>query len=597
MLWEIEPYASQGLPINSIFHKGRCGIGGTTLEINQDRHSIIVVPTTPPIEGKCNDENGILAVMGEEGLNRAAKVQKIINELQSGNPKIKIMTTPDSFECIIDAAIAINKLQWLYDEFFLLLDECHSFVTEAFRRKITIPFRYMWNFKAKCLISATPIRFSDPRFAELEEHEIIINEKLGTIELIETSDINGTIHFLLTHPEKFPANVHIFYNSVTQLSKDVTQAFHKLGDLDCNIFCSNNDENLKKLGEVSGMFRAKPEDDRYKKFNIYTTRYFEAWDLRDPNATIILITDVNASHTKVGITNKGFQAIGRLRNEANRIIHFTNHSNKQYRRDLSYFQNKHKLYAIDILKGYSIHAENCEKIGLSPYGKFKDAAENYSEISKDGYIAKLEIIRIDQLANHDSCNEEYNNITFIKEAWESSNYNVIIRKVIEDSIPNLSRLNIQEQLSLAFKRIQDLEDNKENMLFEGDYETSILEIQVLNRNFELAFKAYHLLGMEKVNSIGFDRAKLENEIYDHLEGKIRSKVNDELSLILGESKYYNNAEVKKMLQHIYHKVEYRARNGKIKTAVATHIMDFDCISEPDKYGYTIAASQAKKLIN
>lgn len=588
MLWQIEPYKSQGLPINALFNKGRCGIGGTTLEILQNRNSIIVVPTTPSILGKCKEYHQILPVMGEENVTFEIKVQRIINKLESGEPNIKIMTTPDSFECIIEAANRINRLEWLFDEFFLLLDECHSFITEAFRRKITIPFRYLWCFKSKCLISATPIKFSDPKFAALEQHEIKITEKLGTIELIETSDINGVVQFVLSNPDKFPANVHIFYNSVAQLSKRVQDVFRKLGSLQCNIYCSKSDENFKKLGNISGMFKDEPVTGEYLKFNVYTSKYFEAFDLKDPNATIILITDVNAKHTKVGITNKGFQAIGRLRSAPNRIIHFTNHSDLDYKRDIKYFKKKHTIYARDVINGYQNHILRCKRAGLKPYSKFKEVVENYAEVSKDGLTVTYEIIKVDQFANHEACNEEYNNMNYIQEAWESCNYNVERRRIKPFVSLEIGRMLVADQIKEALERIRYLEENKDNMLFDSDYSDGMSEVKVLNKHFELAYKVYHNLGLPKVYEIGLDSKKLKAALYAKLEEAAKIKVDNRLRSIANGNRHYSNKELKTILQDIYNDVEYRSKDGSINKAKANQIEEYKLNWRKDKSGYHLA---------
>lgn len=74
MLWQIAPYSKTGIPANSIFYKGRCGIGGTTMEIEHKRHSIIVVPNKSPIPCKCTRYNEMLGIMSELNLNKASKV-------------------------------------------------------------------------------------------------------------------------------------------------------------------------------------------------------------------------------------------------------------------------------------------------------------------------------------------------------------------------------------------------------------------------------------------------------------------------------------------------------------------------------------------
>src|SRR5690606_30184749 len=83
-----------GLPSNSIIDKTACGIGGTTLELNWHRHSILVVPNLPIIVNKMlsyEDLIGVHGMISKKGL--AEKIEYILGK----GGYLKFMTTPDSF--------------------------------------------------------------------------------------------------------------------------------------------------------------------------------------------------------------------------------------------------------------------------------------------------------------------------------------------------------------------------------------------------------------------------------------------------------------------------------------------------------------------
>ena len=75
------------------------------------------------------------------------------------------MVTPESFYKVRQAFSEIDFD--MYENCFLMLDECHKFIKERdFRKEIVLPFYSFFKFKNKALVSATPLDPSDPRFIE-----------------------------------------------------------------------------------------------------------------------------------------------------------------------------------------------------------------------------------------------------------------------------------------------------------------------------------------------------------------------------------------------------------------------------------------------
>ena len=154
------------IPSNCILSKRIPGCGATTLELDTDRSSIIVVPNVPVIVSKCNKYPNLLGVY--EGVNTG----KIVNYLNNNHIR-KIMTTPESL-CKVKNACEKCGIN-IYADFFLLMDECHQLVKDVdYRVDIVTPMKDFFLFKNKALVSATPIGFSDPRFKENGFEEIAI---------------------------------------------------------------------------------------------------------------------------------------------------------------------------------------------------------------------------------------------------------------------------------------------------------------------------------------------------------------------------------------------------------------------------------------
>ena len=121
------------IPTNSILSKRIPGCGATTLELNTNHNSIIIVPNVPVINSKCQkDENNIIL-----GVYETVTVDDIVEYLNEHNI-YKIMTTPESFPKVKKASelCGLN----IYTDFFLLDDECHQLVKDVdYRADIVLP--------------------------------------------------------------------------------------------------------------------------------------------------------------------------------------------------------------------------------------------------------------------------------------------------------------------------------------------------------------------------------------------------------------------------------------------------------------------------
>lgn len=334
-----------GLPINAFIDKGRCAIGGTYLEINKkDRCSLIVVPNISIEHSKQRSHPEMDIVYGD------VTYKKVEDIFRLKKPGHKIMTTPEGMLKIMNVAEKMGIINELYDFWFLLLDEAHTFISEAYRKDILRPFQYFWNFKAKSIISATPFEFSDPIFQNLHHHKITFTAPLGIVTVVHAKSIVGTLNYLLKNIEQYPGNIHIYYNSVTQIVAAIKRA--ELTSEQCNIFCADDKEgkNMQKLDSLISYFIAEPTDGCYKKVNFYTCKYFEGWDLNDLNATMVFVSDINRPQTCLGVRSKGKQAFGRLRSgivdqdKPHRLIHLTNTKNIPHMKPLHEFNTEFYRY-------------------------------------------------------------------------------------------------------------------------------------------------------------------------------------------------------------------------------------------------------------
>jgi len=582
------PEFENGIPTDSFINKGRCGIGGTTLEVKQERHSIIIVPTVAPIEGKlnitegmdCIVQNGLFPLFGGKKTKLQLLKDYLESDIVSDSGFKKIFVTPDSFESIIKAANELGKLQWIYDNFFLLFDEAHAIITECYRKKIRNPLRYFWKFKCKAMISATPFYFSGPEFQKLQKYTIDFTEKLGDIFLVNTTKTKSAVEFILTHPDGYTGNVHIFFNTVKQLAELLRIVLIENPEFDCNIFCSKSDENYKKLDKLNHFFNDNPSSAEYKKFNFYTTKYFEAWDLHDSNSPIIiLVTDFNAPNTKVGIQNKGVQAIGRFRIvnkvKPHKIIHITNTRSTYEWKDFPEIYAQINSDADSTILAYNENFKKSMENNLTPSKDIKLIAVKYAEFNPNTINIELkkDSILVDQWANLEYSNQIYNNIEFVKKAWENAHYNVEINVILDDLLESIWPKLTAEKIRVLCMNLDLLEENKNNCVFHDEYKLALDELNNFE-HFELAFKAYHKLGIETLKEIKFNKKTILEKLYKLLEEEIRIKISQDLPNYFELNKKYDRAFVKTQLQELYDLHKYSNEKGKICVAKATDIEKF-----------------------
>ena len=171
------------IPTNSILDKTLTGLGATHSEIHSKRNSIIIEPNVPVILGKL-DENENLEAVYEK-----CEPYTIKKYLQMDIPFKKILTTPESFHKIRDAASSLGID--IYKEYFCLFDECEKVTQDIdYRRKIAQPIYDFFQFENKALVSATPLPISHPELEKQEFQKIKITPSYDykkNLELIVTN--------------------------------------------------------------------------------------------------------------------------------------------------------------------------------------------------------------------------------------------------------------------------------------------------------------------------------------------------------------------------------------------------------------------------
>lgn len=308
------------IPTNTILNKTLTGLGATYGELKADRHSIIIEPNVPVIVGKIKDPKHKNSFGVYEGIYS----DDVVEYLEKNKGYHKILTTPESFNKVKDAffEVGIN----IYEESFLLFDECERIIQDVcYRQDIALPIDDFFRFENKAMVSATPLRFSDPRF---EEQGFEILEIRPTYDykrdfnLLVTNNILGALQKTIGFLEEQDKKICIFLNS-TDTTDAIIKQLHI--EKESSVFCSSKSVlklNERKFNHAYDQWTAK----RMKKYNFFTSRFYSAVDIElEDTVDLIMISDIfYAEHSMIDPNTEAPQIIGRFRNGVNRIFHITN---------------------------------------------------------------------------------------------------------------------------------------------------------------------------------------------------------------------------------------------------------------------------------
>ena len=295
------------IPSNCILSKRIPGCGATTLELETDHNSIILVPNVPVIYGKCQKYENLL------GVYETVTVGDIIRYL-NGHKRHKIMTTPESFGKV-KTAYRMCGID-IYSNPMLLWDECHQLVKDVdFRGDIILPMDDFFMFKRKALVSATPIKFSDPRFKDFATIEIYADyDYQQNIQVVHTYSVAKTVRdYLENHKNN---KVCIFFNSVDGIYSMMEQ--FKIMD-DTTVYCAP--KSRIKLKSEHGFTNAYDvwSAETMKQYNFFTGRFYTAFDLEleQEKPDLLMITDPYitpySSNTMLDVDTDCIQICGRFR--------------------------------------------------------------------------------------------------------------------------------------------------------------------------------------------------------------------------------------------------------------------------------------------
>ena len=484
------------IPSDCILSKKIPGCGATTLELNTERNSIIIVPNVPVIKSKCNKYDNLL------GVYENVTADKICNYLTS-NTLHKIMITPESFGKVKTACARCGID--IYNHFFLLMDECHQLIKDVdYRVDIVLPMTDFFRFKGKALVSATPIGFSDPRFKEFETMEVNADyDYRQDITVTHTYNIQKTISdYLKVHD----STVCFFINSVVEIYAIMKQ----LNILeDSAVYCAPK-SRMKLRNEYS--FDNAYKDwsaDTMKKYNFFTGRFFTAFDLDLPyNPDLVMITDPYISeYTMLDIDTDCIQICGRFRNGINSATHIYRVNPEiiiKDREQIEWEISAHE-FAYQTIQTLYNSADNIESrfafsavLETMPFRQFL-----YPDFTKNWFAIDNEINEVlvrNRYQSVESVTKWYDDCHFFNPTFSSCEYN-----------PNDEKLKIiRSARSVKEKRrimVQQLSE------MEVPYSEYTLDyINDMRKIDPFIVEAFETLGKEEIEELNYSEKKIRERL-------------------------------------------------------------------------------------
>lgn len=485
------------IPSNCILSKRIPGCGATTLELETQRNSIIVVPNVPVIKSKCGKYSNLLGVYED------ITTDKIRNYL-TNNRLHKIMTTPESFSKVKTACARCDID--IYNHFFLLMDECHQLIKDVdYREDIVLPMTDFFRFKNKALVSATPIGFSDPRFKEFETVEISTDyDYKQEIMVTHTYNINKAIsEYLDKHAE---GTICFFVNSVVMIYSIMKQ-FNILED--STIYCAPK-SRMKLRNEYS--FDNAYKDwsaDTMKKYNFFTGRFYTAFDLDLPyKPDLVMVTDPYISeYTMLDIETDCIQICGRFRHGINSATHIYRVNPEiiiKDREQIEWEISAHE-FAYQTIQTLYNSADNIESrfafgavLETMPFRKFL-----YSDFTKNWFAIDNEINSVlvnNRYQSRQEIMNWYNDCHFFNPTFENCEYN-----------------ENDEKLKIV-KAARSAKDKRRKMVqllneMETPYSEYALDfINDMRKIDPFIVEAFETLGKERIEELNYSQKKIREEM-------------------------------------------------------------------------------------
>lgn len=529
LLSALKRIGHKNIPSKIVLDKTLTGIGATYAELHSHRHSIIIEPNVPVILQK-TDEHKNLQPLAVYAKCSEATIKKYLN---SNVQYKKLLCTPESYKKIKKAAeqTGVN----LYADFFCLMDECEKFIQDIdYRKRISQPINDFFQFNKKAMVSATPLKMRHPELERQNFKKIKITPDYDykvNLNLIVTNNYDKIVREQF---EQYQGSecVCIFLNSTNGINRII----NTLGiENESKVFCSQ--QSVDKLQKCNFSNISENMAYPFAKYNFFTCRFYSAVDIVLPlKADILLLTNLKeAYYTMIDPFTEAIQIQGRFRNEFeegyrfNSLTHITTIDKEIQAMDedtTTQVLNQHE----ETYNSLRIKEEQTtNKFVKQSINKDKNAVKYAELLDEDGNI---NYFSIDNFYNEERVKGYYQSAELLKQAYEEAqyfnvNYAARIEAFRKDDLLLLKQPQSEiDKRRLIIRLLDNLNKEKqENPNFDC---TPAMEMIKAQKDSELMIRAYHKLGKQRLDEIGYTKSKIESAIkhYDEQYRFSQPVVND-----------------------------------------------------------------------
>jgi hypothetical protein len=573
----------KGTPSDVIIFKTLPGFGATHGEILLYiwRNSILLEPNIPVMLTKLKSRlpNGALEYPNLFIVYKKVSRAQVERYLKNSTFPKKIMCTPEAFISKVKPAILSMTDYDLYNDFFMLLDECDKITRDVdFRETITLPINDFFKFKSKAMVSATALIPSDPRFVEHNFSILKVEPQFDyakTINLIDTNNILSVMKNIMK--QYGDERLFIFLNGT-----DLIHSIIKLLNIEdeSRVFCA--DKSVKKLRKM-GYCNASSELDEYAKVNFLTSRFFSAVDIKLENEkpNVILITDVfRAQHSMLDPYTDTIQILGRFRNGISRAVHISNFNNRikwmEKLEGIEFLEKQHKTFLkVAAVKQHLQESEH-SIVALQQALDGMDISYYVDEQNK------LNPYMVDNFLLNQKIKSFYAISHTLNQAYLSTNYFKTKTIKHRETISDAQILRLQQRLSniMLWETVTNILKHHSDAKKEGKiiyyFEDNEHDLKV---KYPQIVNAFEQLGYEKMAELKFDKSKILKALRVHSKNaelnsmELKSAVEHELNL--GDE--LTADEAREVLRKVYKKLKMT------RPVKADHILKLcDCIKSTNK---------------
>ncbi|WP_111857807.1 DEAD/DEAH box helicase family protein [Acinetobacter sp. CFCC 10889] len=560
-------------PDNCYVNKQITGCGGTTLVLRNLVDYVVLVPYVNLLKSKVADNKDI------DSINLIIRGGKWTDNDDEISEQLLDRSKPRKIICTFDSLPALMKIKGFNpSEFKLLVDESHTLVNlGSFKApKCEFILQNYSKFSSAVFLTATPTKRE--YFPDMINHlplctiewdnvrEVKFNlQRLEKGVSINNALFNLCLSFLLGREE---GNAHIFYNSVTEITKvmewlskiigsDGKPAFNRD---DIRLICSKSPNNEKKLDNKLGAWGLVDDvvDNPVGKLNFYTSTMFEGADIYDKKGKTYIIINGLRDYTKIDFFVLIPQICGRLRDsEYNESINILLSNVPEV---ASCTKDEWQSTVLTKIQGSNDLLEALN----SPVNKDKPAVVKalLDSIGKDPYIFLnddtkqyyvSDVALKSELQSYEAMEATYVVRDVEGVDYQASGFSASFRDLLNDESKQVQFTSPISGMSKLLSGYQSFSETMEEYVTAREKPDEQIYTLIDARN--LVFRKYFdSLGADKIKALRY-RNKDITELYEAEFSSQDNKRTIQARLALRNGEFISNVDAKEKLKTIYEALE------------------------------------------